>query len=126
MGITRRLAVPALPHHIVNVVLVCAEKQMVWVAARRHIARVAYEHPCRYVSNEVFVGNAMGSVGWFAPATSPDDAVTEAVNGACEYPTPREGYSDYAFKNAINAWFHVFSSTGIQARQRGHRIICLL
>ena len=109
--IAGRFAVSPLPHHIIHVVLICTEEEMVWIAARRNIALMANKHAAWDFSMEVLVCDAVRPVVWHASSARANDAISELVGCACKNPASRKWDADNLIKDSFNNGFHLVSPT---------------
>ena len=102
------LAVAPLLHHVIHVVLVCAEEQMAWIAARWHIALMANKHSAWDFAVEVLVCDAMRPVVWHASAARANDSISKLIGRARKNPASRKWNANNLIKNSFNNRFHLF------------------
>ncbi len=102
MRIARWLAVPTFANHVIHIVLIRPQKQVIWIAARWHITSVANKHSIRYFTFEMFVGNPMCTIIWRSSASCSNDSVSKIVGRAHKYPASRKWNRNYFIKQALD------------------------
>lgn len=116
MRVSWRSAVSALADHVIHVVLICAEKQMVRIAARRHVANMANKHACWYGPIKVAISYSMSPVVWRASGTRADNSISSFIGCAQKYPASRKRDANNFIKNSCNCWLHIYLPMPIRLR----------
>lgn len=98
-SITKNRIVSPLLHHVAGVVFSCAKKQMIWTAALRVIAVMAYKHARRNLSKCLLKHNAMSQV---PPARYFYGTVSIFIEVSSPFPASRD--SLYFFPKALFRW----------------------